>query len=268
MQAYIGTTELRSSMRRFAGLHRYGCRACSRRSISNGGGRAGAAATLLFNKPFGVLSRFTRDGSAHDSLAGFSLPARVYAAGRLDAESEGLLLLTSDAVLQHRLTQPRAGQPKVRRWYWSQVEGTIDDAALARLRAGVVLKPGVTTLPCAAEHMEGVPPGLPPRDPPVRERKRIPTSWLRLGLEEGRNRQVRRMTAAVGFPTLRLVRAAFALPDGGPDLCLEGLAPGQWRAVTAAEAQRLEALTDSPRGGQMQQRRRRRQRQQQRQHRR
>jgi 23S rRNA pseudouridine2457 synthase len=204
--------------------------------------------TLILNKPFGVLSRFTPDGSAHECLAKYVPVANVYAAGRLDAESEGLLLLTDDAPLQARLTQPRAGEPDVRRWYWSQVEGDIDEEALGRLRAGVALagSDGAATLPCEAQRLEAAPP-LPPREPPVRQRKRIPTSWVRLGLTEGRNRQVRRMTAAVGFPTLRLMRAALELPDGGPPLSTEGLAPGQWRAVTPEEACRLEALKGAPR---------------------
>ena len=175
---------------------------------------------IAFNKPYGVLSQFTdRSVPPRPTLAGFGLPPGVYAAGRLDADSEGLLLLTDDGPLAHRLSDPRHKQPKT---YWVQVEGEPSDAQLARLRAGVVLNDG-PTLPAQAHRIDA--PALWPRDPPVRFRKTVPDAWIALVITEGRNRQVRRMTAAVGLPTLRLVRAAV-----GPHR-LEGLAPGQWRAI-------------------------------------
>jgi len=160
----------------------------------------------------------------------------VYAAGRLDADSEGLLLLTSNGRLQQRLTDPAWGHW---RRYWAQVEGEPQEAALESLRQGLLIQ-GQRTLPARAMLLPD--PGLPERDPPIRYRAQIPTSWLQLELREGRNRQVRRMTAAVNLPTLRLLRVAIDLMDGGPCLSLEGLAPGQWREVTATEQQRLQAL--------------------------
>jgi 23S rRNA pseudouridine2457 synthase len=174
---------------------------------------------IALNKPFGVLCQFT-DDSGRPTLAGFVKQTDVYAAGRLDHDSEGLLLLTDNGKLAHRLTDPRHKQPKT---YLAQVDGEIDDVALAALRRGVTLKDG-PTLPALAEHV-AEPDWLWPRDPPVRFRKSIPTSWLSLTLREGRNRQVRRMTAAVGFPTLRLIRVRI----GG--YALEGLAPGQTRIL-------------------------------------
>jgi 23S rRNA pseudouridine2457 synthase len=176
---------------------------------------------ILFNKPFGVLSQFTPE-AGHRSLADFIDIPHVYAAGRLDADSEGLLLLTDDGALQHRLADPRHKQPKV---YLAQVEGIPAQDALAQLRAGVDLGDFVTR-PCeATEAIE--PTWLWPRTPPIRERRAIPTSWLRIVLREGRNRQVRRMTAKVGLPTLRLIRHAI-----GP-WSLDGLAPGTWREASA-----------------------------------
>jgi 23S rRNA pseudouridine2457 synthase len=172
---------------------------------------------LLFNKPYGVICQFSRDG-AHPTLADYIAVPEVYPAGRLDTDSEGLLLLTDDGKLQHRITDPKHKLPKT---YWVQVEGVPDDAALAQLRRGIALKDGVT-LPAEARAMEE-PAGLWPRNPPVRFRQNIPTSWIALTIREGKNRQVRRMTAAVGFPTLRLVRYAIG------EWTLEGLAPGQWR---------------------------------------
>jgi len=175
---------------------------------------------IAFNKPYGVLCQFTdRNTPPRPTLAGFDLPAGVYPAGRLDFDSEGLLLLTDDGAFAHRFTDPRHKQPKT---YQVQVEGTPDDAQLALLRAGVVLNDGPTR-PARVRRIE--PPALWPRDPPVRFRKTVPDAWLELGIGEGRNRQVRRMTAAVGLPTLRLVRIAI-----GP-FALDGLAPGAWRAV-------------------------------------
>lgn len=174
---------------------------------------------IALNKPYGVLCQFT-DPQGRATLADYVRQKDVYAAGRLDHDSEGLLLLTDDGALAHRLTDPRHKQAKT---YLVQVDGAIDDAAIAALRRGVVLKDG-PTLPAVAEHA-AEPAWLWPRDPPVRFRKAIPTSWLRLTLREGRNRQVRRMTAAVGFPTLRLIRESI-----GPHR-LDGLAPGQTRVL-------------------------------------
>lgn len=173
---------------------------------------------IAFNKPFGVLCQFTdRSTPARPTLAGFALPPGVYPAGRLDADSEGLLLLTDDGALAHRLTDPRHKQPKT---YWAQVEGEPEAAQLQALREGVALRDGPTR-PAAARRIE--PPVLWPRSPPVRFRKTVADAWLELVLREGRNRQVRRMTAAVGLPTLRLVRVAV----GG--IGLQGLAPGEWQ---------------------------------------
>jgi 23S rRNA pseudouridine2457 synthase len=175
---------------------------------------------IAFNKPFNVLCQFTdRSTPPRATLAGFGLPPAVYAAGRLDYDSEGLLLLTDDGVLAHRLTDPRHKAPKT---YWVQVEGTPTDAALAQLAGGVTLNDG-PTLPARVQRIQA--PTLWPRDPPVRMRKTVPDAWLEITLAEGRNRQVRRMTAAVGLPTLRLVRIAMGAHR------LDGLAPGAWREV-------------------------------------
>ena len=174
---------------------------------------------IALNKPYGVLCQFT-DASGRSTLADHVPQKDVYPAGRLDQDSEGLLLLTDDGALAHRLTDPRHKQPKT---YLVQVDGAATDAAVAALRRGVVLKDG-PTLPAVVEHATA-PDWLWPRDPPVRFRKAIPTSWLRITLREGRNRQVRRMTAAVGFPTLRLIRERI-----GPH-ALDGLLPGQTRVV-------------------------------------
>jgi 23S rRNA pseudouridine2457 synthase len=174
---------------------------------------------ICFNKPFGVLSQFTSEGRWRGLKDFINIPD-VYAAGRLDADSEGLLLLTGDGALQARIADPRF---KMEKTYWVQVDGTPTEAALAALRQGMLLKDG-PTLPARARTIEA-PPGLWERDPPIRVRLNKPTSWLELVITEGRNRQVRRMTAAVGLPTLRLVRAAI-----GP-YALEGLAPGCWREL-------------------------------------
>jgi 23S rRNA pseudouridine2457 synthase len=168
---------------------------------------------IALNKPYGVLCQFT-DENGRRTLADYVTQKDVYAAGRLDQDSEGLLLLTDDGALAHRLTDPRHKQPKT---YLAQVDGEIDDQALEYLRRGVRLNDG-PTLPASAKRV-GEPEWLWPRDPPVRFRKHLPTSWLQLTLREGRNRQVRRMTAAVGFPTLRLIRVqigAHALADLPP----------------------------------------------------
>ena len=199
---------------------------------------AGATpATLLFHKPYGVLSQFSREpGSAWGCLADWIEQREVYAAGRLDADSEGLLLLTSDGRLQHRLTDPQWGHWRT---YWVQVEGEPSDASLNDLRRGLDIQ-GRRTLPARASRIPD--PQLEERQPPIRQRRSIPTAWVEIQLREGRNRQVRRMTAAVGLPTLRLLRVAIDLMDGDDPLSLEGLAAGQWRFVSRAEERRLEAL--------------------------
>ncbi|KMM75531.1 pseudouridine synthase [Xanthomonas sp. NCPPB 1128] len=176
---------------------------------------------IAFNKPFNVLCQFTdRSTPPRRTLAEFGLPAGVYAAGRLDYDSEGLLLLTDDGALAHRLTDPRHKQPKT---YWVMVEGAPQPEQLLRLRDGVLLNDGPTAR--AEVTLLDAPPPLWPRDPPVRFRKSVPDAWLQVVLREGRNRQVRRMTAAVGLPTLRLVRAGMGAHR------LDGLAPGAWRAL-------------------------------------
>ncbi len=178
---------------------------------------------VLFHKPYGVVTQFTAS-DGHPTLAKFSLPANVYPAGRLDHDSEGLLLLTDDGGVARRLTDPRRGHPRT---YWVQVENIPTEETLLKLRRGVMLNDG-KSLPCKVKLLTADP-DLPPRDPPIRVRLSIPTAWLEMTLIEGRNRQVRRMTAAVGHPTLRLVRAAI----GG--LRIEGLAPGKWRWVDRSE---------------------------------
>ena len=192
---------------------------------------------IRFNKPYGVLSQFTPEGRWRGLKDFIDLPG-VYVAGRLDADSEGLLLLTDDGALQARISHPRHKMDKT---YWVQVEGTPSAEALQQLRDGVLLNDG-PTLPAQVAQIDE-PAGLWPRDPPIRERQYIPTAWLALTIREGRNRQVRRMTAAVGLPTLRLIRAAI-----GP-YTLEGLAPGAFdtadasaaTAAAAAPARRLAA---------------------------
>lgn len=175
---------------------------------------------ILFNKPYAVLSQFT-DREGRRTLADFMDAPGFRAAGRLDYDSEGLLVLCADGALQARIASPSFKLVKI---YLVQVEGQISPAAIARLRRGVELKDGITR-PASAEAID--PPQLWPRDPPVRFRARIPTSWIRLGLGEGRNRQVRRMTAAVGFPTLRLVRWQVG------NWTIQGLASGAWRRESA-----------------------------------
>jgi len=178
---------------------------------------------VLLNKPFGVLSQFTTQ-EGHRTLADFVDVPNVYAAGRLDKDSEGLLVLTDDGRLQHEIASPKA-RSKLPKTYWVQVERVPDEAALDALRGGVQLKDG-RTRPAKVRRLD--PPQLWPREPPIRERKSIPTSWLEVVLTEGRNRQVRRMTAHVGFPTLRLVRHAI-----GP-WTVDGLEPGAWREADSA----------------------------------
>ena len=177
---------------------------------------------IRFHKPYGVLSQFTPEGRWRGLKDFIDLPG-VYVAGRLDADSEGLLLLTSDGALQARIADPRH---KMAKTYRVQVEGEPDEAALAALRAGVALNDGPTR-PAQVRRLDPAP-DVPPRDPPIRERKSIPTAWIELVIREGRNRQVRRMTAAVGFPTLRLIRVAI-----GP-YTLDDLAPGRWEVQPVA----------------------------------
>jgi 23S rRNA pseudouridine2457 synthase len=174
---------------------------------------------ILLNKPFGAICQFTASGE-RATLKDFLDVPRVYPAGRLDADSEGLVVLTDDGELQARICDPRH---KLEKGYWVQVEGTPDEGALAALRAGVELQDG-RTLPAGALAI-AEPQGIWPREPPIRVRKSIPTAWLALELREGRNRQVRRMTAAVGLPTLRLVRFRVGAWR------LDGLKPGEWREV-------------------------------------
>ena len=174
---------------------------------------------VLFNKPYQVLCQFT-DSGGRETLADYIDIADIYAAGRLDRDSEGLLVLTDDGKLQHRIAHPRNKMPKR---YWAQVEGIPGEDAIRRLRKGVMLKDGLT-LPAKVRVMDE-PVGLWERQPPVRFRRHIPTGWLEIELKEGRNRQVRRMTAAVGLPTLRLIRSRIGLWDLG------GLQPGEWIIV-------------------------------------
>jgi 23S rRNA pseudouridine2457 synthase len=178
---------------------------------------------ILFNKPFNVLSQFTdrgTEGSTRRTLSEFIDVPGVYAAGRLDRDSEGLLILTDDGKLQHRIANPANKMPKS---YWAQVEGIPDEAALQRLRDGVELSDGLTA-PAKARALPE-PDALWDRDPPIRFRKSVPDSWIELTISEGRNRQVRRMTAAVGHPTLRLIRARIGEWELGE------LQPGEWRAA-------------------------------------
>ena len=179
---------------------------------------------VLFNKPYGVLSQFTSDGGRWQTLAAYINIPDVYAAGRLDADSEGLLLLTDNGALQAAIAGP---QSRVSKTYWAQVEGVADTSSMAQLKRGVTLNDG----PAKAVNASLLDITEPwPRDPPIRVRKAIPDSWIELSIEEGRNRQVRRMTAAVGLPTLRLIRVAV-----GP-WRVEGLAPGQLRTLSDDEA--------------------------------
>ena len=174
---------------------------------------------VLFNKPYCVLSQFTPEGKWR-ALAEFIPLKGVYVAGRLDADSEGLLLLTDDGKLQAQIADPKH---KLEKTYWVQVEGIPDEAALDRLRAGIALA-DFTAQPAKVRRIDE-PAGLWPRDPPIRYRAAIPTSWLEIRISEGKNRQVRRMTAAIGYPTLRLIRAAIGAAT------LDGLAPGKWRQI-------------------------------------
>ncbi len=179
---------------------------------------------IAFNKPFGVLSQFSSDGSPNRTLAEFGFPADVYPVGRLDADSEGLLILSDQPDWNARLLRPGQGHE---REYWVQVEGVATPEKLQRLSAGLDIQ-GQATLPCIARALPHVP-DFPPRNPPIRFRKTVPDCWLSLILREGRNRQVRRMTAAVGLPTLRLVRVRIG------ELQLKNLAPGDWVEIGESE---------------------------------
>lgn len=190
--------------------------------------------TLIFHKPYRVLSSFS-DPENRATIGDYVNVPEVYAAGRLDYDSEGLLLLTSDGKLAHRITHPRYKLEKV---YLVQVEGLPDEGALNQLRQGVLVK-NERTRPAKVDLLQNPPPVFP-RHPPIRYRQNIPTTWLKITLREGRKRQVRRMTAAVGHPTLRLIRLAI-----GP-ITLADLAPGQWRDLTRAELQALQSCLFSP----------------------
>ena len=184
---------------------------------------------IAYHKPYGVLCQFTPDQPGQRVLAESGFPAGVYPVGRLDMDSEGLLLLSDEPGFNHRLLDPVRAHPRT---YHAQVEGVPDAAAISRLTRGGLMIQGHRTLPCRARLLDPAP-DVPPRDPPVRFRKLIPTSWLELELIEVKNRQVRRTTAAVGFPTLRLMRVAigcFTAPD---------LAPGAWRILNTDEIRRV-----------------------------
>jgi len=183
---------------------------------------------IAFNKPYGVLSQFTRGVSSDSTLAEFAFPKAVYPIGRLDADSEGLLLLSDEPALNQRLLHPRHAH---QREYWVQVERIPTSESVRQLQQGVAVQGG-KTLPCRA-WLLGPQPDFPPRDPPIRVRKTVPTCWLGLELIEGKNRQVRRMTAAIGHPTLRLLRVRI----GG--FLLGDLAPGTWKKLTTAERSRV-----------------------------
>ncbi len=183
---------------------------------------------LAFHKPFGVVSQFTPDGSPHRTLAEFGFPNGVYPIGRLDAESEGLLLLSDEAALNARLLHPKQAHTRT---YWAQVERAPSDEALAELARGVVIS-GRRTLPGSAWMLDPQP-VMPPRVPPIRVRKNVPDTWIAVELIEGKNHQVRRMTAAVGHPTLRLVRVRIG------ELDLGDLAAGNWRALDGEDRARI-----------------------------
>ncbi len=218
--------------------------------------------SILFYKPYNVLCQFTNPEALDClTLKDFVALPQLYPVGRLDRDSEGLLLLTNHGALKHRLIHPQFYHPRT---YWAQVEGIPEEAALEQLRQGVRIKGEYQTRPAQVERL-AVAPNLPEREPPIRFRKTVPTAWLTLTLTEGRNRQVRRMTAAVGLPTLRLVRAAiglFRLPSesnglpapfatgDAPWLTLDGLQPGEWRSPTPPEQAALTGLLQSPRSPQ------------------
>ncbi len=191
---------------------------------------------LIFYKPYGVLSQFTPEpGCGHPTLKPYIPVPEVYPVGRLDHDSEGLLLLTNDGRLQHRLSHPTFGHPRT---YWAQIEGTPHASQLQQLRQGGLAIQNYFTRPATVELIPN--PNLPPREPPIRYRAHIPTAWLELTLTEGHNRQVRRMTAAVGLPTLRLIRVKIG------NLSLVALNPGQWRELSFTERQQLQAILHQP----------------------
>ncbi|MBD2615181.1 MAG: rRNA large subunit pseudouridine synthase E [Nostoc sp. ZfuVER08] len=189
---------------------------------------------IIFYKPYGVLSQFTKETPTHSTLKDYIDVPDVYPVGRLDWDSEGLLLLTSDGQLQHRLAHPRFAH---KRTYWVQVERIPDAEAIKRLQTGVEIQ-DYRTQPAEVRLLPAEP-QLPERNPPIRFRKNVPTAWLEMTLTEGKNRQVRRMTAAVGFPTLRLVRVSIA------HLELNDLQPGQWRDITISELKSLHNFSKS-----------------------
>jgi 23S rRNA pseudouridine2457 synthase len=197
---------------------------------------------ILFYKPYGVLCQFTDNDdreTPRETLKNYINIPEIYSVGRLDYDSEGLLLLTNNGRLQHRLAHPQFAHPRT---YWVQVENIPEDVDLDPLRQGLSIQ-DYRTRPAIAQKLE-LEPDLPPRNPPIRYRKNIPTSWLEITLTEGRNRQVRRMTAAIGFPTLRLVRTAIALghKQQSPMLNLQGLGIGEWRELNLFERKHLENL--------------------------
>ena len=183
---------------------------------------------IAFNKPFGVLSQFTSDDSKHRTLADFAFPKHVYAIGRLDAESEGLLLLSDEPYLNKKILTPEHAHSRT---YWAQVERIPTRESLAKLEPGIVIG-GRRTLPCRAWMLDPQP-FVPPRDPPIRFRKNVPDSWIGISLIEGKNHQVRRMTAAIGHPTLRLIRVRIG------ELDLAGIPSGQWRELSIGERARV-----------------------------
>lgn len=185
---------------------------------------------IAFNKPYGVLSQFTPDGSPNRPLSDFNFPPHIYPIGRLDADSEGLLLLSDEPQLNERLLHPRHGHQRV---YWAQVERVPNSAALAALARGPIVQ-GRKTLPCRVSLLDPQP-DVPPRDPPIRVRRNIPTAWIALELTEGKNRQVRRMTAAIGHPTLRLIRVQI----GNYRLQSE-LTAGGWKELSPADRELVE----------------------------
>ena len=184
---------------------------------------------IAFHKPYGVLCQFTPDQPGQRTLAEFGFPAGVYPVGRLDLDSEGLLLLTDEAGFNHRLLDPQSAHPRT---YWAQVEGIPTAEAMARLERGGLAIQDYRTRPCRVRLIDPAP-EVPPREPPIRIRQAIPTAWLELQLTEGKNRQVRKMTAAAGFPTLRLIRRAI----GG--FCSAGLAQGEWKALAPDEIREI-----------------------------
>ncbi len=179
---------------------------------------------IAFNKPYGVLSQFTSDGSPNRTLAEFDFPKHVYPIGRLDADSEGLILLSDEAGLNQKLLHPRHAHE---REYWAQVERIPSPDALRKLETGVVVQ-GRKTRQCRAWLLDPQP-DVPPRDPPIRSRKTVSTAWIGLEMIEGKNRQVRRMTASIGHPTLRLIRVRIG------KVTVAGISPGQWRTMTKDE---------------------------------